>query len=68
MMILLVFIAWYLIGIASFLFWWSREFAITTTDLSVSLAIGLTGPIAWILGYSLHHRRANIDFFGRKIK
>jgi hypothetical protein len=68
MMILLVFIAWYLMGIASFLFWWSREFNIITNDLFMSLIVGVLGPTAWMLGYIMHSNVTNTNFFGRKIK
>jgi hypothetical protein len=55
-MLLLYLIAfvWYAFGVASFIFWWTREFDLTTEEIGTCLYAGLLGPIAWILGSTIH--------------
>jgi hypothetical protein len=67
-MSLLIFIAWYLIGVSSFLFWWTREMPLSACDPATFFIVGFTGPIAWIMGWSIHSKNSHINFFGRKIK
>ena len=55
-MLILGTIIWYIIGISSFIYWWTTDYDL---ELNVSLIlgliiIGLVGPIAFLIGYSIH--------------
>jgi len=63
---MIIFLIWYLIGYASFYFWWTREFKLTLPDVLLSFFVGITGPFAWIFGYIEHSKRTNLNFFGMK--
>ena len=45
---------WYACGVASFIFWWTKEFELTTDDLIFALFIGFFGPIAFGMGWTVH--------------
>jgi len=65
-MLFIIFITWYLIGVSSFYFWWTREFEFTKYDIPIAYLSGVLGPIAWINGYSVQGKRTNHNFFGMK--
>jgi len=48
-------LVWWLSGVVSFVYWWTREYDITIADLVMALLVGgCLGPIAWIVGWSIH--------------
>lgn len=49
-------VLWYASGIAGFIYWWTRDWSLTTGDLLFSLLIGLMGPLSWIVGWMIHGR------------
>lgn len=61
-MIMLYIFIWWLLGFASFVFWWT-----TTCDLDIPSAIygciiGVVGPIAFILGFIIHGNKKPFIF------
>lgn len=55
-MLLSVIIAflWYIIGVWSFIFWWTKDSDLKLIHFMFGLVTGLTGPIAFILGWFMH--------------
>lgn len=64
-MTIIICIAWYLIGLYSFWYWWTKDFNITTSisDIAVFLIAGIVGPWGWVCGYVIHG-----NSFDRNIK
>lgn len=55
------FIAWYLCGIAGFLYWWTEEYEITP-DLFIDMVpLGMLGPITLLAGYFIHREMSPED-------
>ncbi|HYG91498.1 MAG TPA: hypothetical protein VD978_35180 [Azospirillum sp.] len=52
--LLLMFLAWYICGIAGFLYWWTEDYAIDGMALFDSLAFGIMGPLNLLTGYLVH--------------
>jgi len=52
--LLFAFAAWYLCGVAGFLYWWSEDFAVDARALLDALVMGLMGPITILGGYLIH--------------
>jgi hypothetical protein len=64
---MIIFLIWYLIGYASFYFWWTREFkSFGTIDVFFGFIYGFLGPLAWIIGYFIHAKSTKTSFFGIK--
>lgn len=60
MIIIIAIIAWWLIGVAGFVFWWTRENDFTTSDIPAMAIIGILGMIAWVVGYFVHTKEGII--------
>lgn len=52
--LILILSTWYLSGVTSFIFWWTKESDYCDVAIVVSLMAGLIGPIAFGLGYIIH--------------
>lgn len=46
--------AWWIIGAASFIFWWTKEFDFETEDILMAFGVGFIGPLAFIVGWIIH--------------
>lgn len=44
---------WYLVGVASFIYWSRKQFDICVSDLSVLLILGFGGPFTFIIGFMM---------------
>lgn len=55
MMTFLIYLAaWWIIGAAGFIYWWTREYDFTADLITLLIGCGLVGPLAWIVGYTIH--------------
>jgi hypothetical protein len=50
---------WYLTGILSFIYWWRQDYDLQVRQLFLSLFIGITGPIAFVLGWFIHGEKGD---------
>jgi len=66
--IILCVIAWYVIGVLGFIYWWTTDFDYTLEELGLSLAMGLGGPLIWIIGFSIHKKSSVIIKSRKKVK
>lgn len=48
---------YYVIGFAGFVYWWTKEYDYDTSDISLSLFLGICGPFTWLLGWLIHTNR-----------
>lgn len=48
---------WLLIGWASFIYWWTTEFAYTKAEAWTSIFASILGPIGFIVGRRIHKRK-----------
>ena len=54
MQILIVGIIWYIVGVLSFIYWWTSELDLDFNALLFGFFVGLIGPIAFVFGYLVH--------------
>ena len=55
MIIVLGILAWWIIGVCGYIYWWTREFDLTVSDACWGMLMGLiSGPIVWIAGFAMH--------------
>lgn len=52
--LLIAFAAWYVCGMAGFLYWWSEDFRVDARVLFDALAFGIMGPITILAGWLIH--------------
>jgi hypothetical protein len=46
----LFFVIWFLSGLGSFVFWWTKKWNVTVSDIPIAISMGLGGPIVFISG------------------
>ena len=54
LIIVLAAIVWYLIGVASFVYWWTKDHNFTLRELPMALCCGLMGIVAFVMGWAIH--------------
>jgi len=63
MLTIMFWIIWYMLGVAGFIYWWTKDNCLSLLTLLVALtAFGLAGPITWPMGWLIHG-----DFDGDRI-
>lgn len=50
-------VIWVLSGMWSFKYWWTQDFNLTTQEIPLMIFIGVFGPIGYVMGYFLHHKK-----------
>jgi hypothetical protein len=45
-------LAWWVIGSASFVFWWTNRYDFTTEEIGMAFMSGLMGPISFFAGWA----------------
>lgn len=61
MIILLIVLVWYTVGVGGFIFWYTSEYDFLATDILLACIAGFTGPVAWLLGWSIHGKLGKQD-------
>lgn len=55
MLTFFVIVSWWVVGVAGFVFWWTKEFDFTFgCDILMSCIVGIAGPVSWVIGYLVH--------------
>lgn len=54
MTITLIAIAWFALGVASFIYWWTKDHDFNLSIIPVAVLAGTIGPFAWPLGWIIH--------------
>lgn len=52
--IILAGICWYGVGVFGFIYWWTSEYDLDTTEFAMALIIGIIGPLAFLFGWMIH--------------
>lgn len=52
--VLLAVAAWYLCGVAGFLYWWTEDFQADARAVAEALVLGIMGPITVVAGWLIH--------------
>ncbi len=58
-LIILICIAWYIIGIAGFIFWWTKDWDFGYSDIATAVFTGFMGPLTWLIGMAIHGGRGD---------
>jgi hypothetical protein len=53
-MMLFLVVLWWVVGSASFIYWWTSEYDLTLAAAIGSLAAGVCGPITFFIGWRIH--------------
>lgn len=56
-LIVLGILAWYFVGMAGFVYWWTTEFDFTSDQILVMLTVGIMGPFSWLVGMDIHSEK-----------
>lgn len=59
-------IAWYLIGLTSFVFWWTTDEDLTIASLLFGCLVALSGPVAFAVGAVIHGRNGGAVLLKRR--
>lgn len=49
-------IAWYVVGLLSFIFWWTTDEDLTLASLVFGCLVAISGPVAFVAGAIIHGR------------
>lgn len=52
--LILILVLWYVIGVASFIYWWTKDHNLTLSDALFSLLIGIGGVGTFLAGFFIH--------------
>tara|TARA_R110000744_G_scaffold359491_1_gene466804 strand:+ start:283 stop:531 length:249 start_codon:yes stop_codon:yes gene_type:complete len=47
-------LVWFFIGVAGCVYWYSKDYDVTTDQLGLMIACGLIGVFSWGLGFLIH--------------
>lgn len=53
-MIVTLYVIWYVVGVASFVYWWTKDHDLQLGEVIVAMFVGLIGPIAFLAGSYIH--------------
>lgn len=56
-----LFIAWYMCGVAGFLYWWTEEYDVTPDLIVDMIPLGMLGPLTILAGYFIHRELSPDD-------
>jgi len=56
MIYMAIVLIWGIIGVGSFIYWWTQEYNLTTDETPEILACFCIGPIAYVLGRFIHSK------------
>lgn len=54
MTLIIIILIWYIIGLFSFIYWWTRDYNFTTKELPTCLFASILGPITFLVGAGIH--------------
>ena len=58
-MIVFLMVLWWVIGSASFIYWWTSELDLTIGAGMGSVGVGFLGPIAFLVGWLIHGKSSS---------
>ena len=58
-MIFILLSLWWLSGVFSFVYWWTKDYDLETPQLFLAVIAGLIGPMAWFAGSMIQDEGRN---------
>lgn len=52
--ILVLIALWFFVGASGFIYWWTKDYDLTLAALPLVFGTALLGPLAWIVGWTIH--------------
>tara|TARA_R110000803_G_scaffold209521_2_gene279304 strand:+ start:362 stop:574 length:213 start_codon:yes stop_codon:yes gene_type:complete len=65
-LIIMGLVVWYLVGMYSFYYWWTKDHDLTTDELGLMFCVALAGVITWFLGRSIHGNNKSQTVFKKR--
>jgi hypothetical protein len=53
--LILLLLLWYISGVVSFIYWWTKDYDFEVRGIPVAVFSGLAGPISFIIGAAIHN-------------
>lgn len=53
-LIVIFIVLWLITGWAGFVYWWTKEYDYTYSDIPISILVAFMGIISWFAGRSIH--------------
>lgn len=50
-MFVLIIITWYIIGVASFIYWWTEDHDFRLNEIPMLVLFGSLGPVTFLMGW-----------------
>jgi len=47
---LILLLLWYVSGLVSFIYWWTKDYNFKLEEAPLAIVIGLIGPVAFVIG------------------
>ena len=66
LLIVILAICWWTWGVFGFIYWYTKEWNLTGSDLVFTLFMGLMGPLNWITGRFIHGKTSKWFYKLRK--
>ena len=66
-MYILLAVAWYLIGVHAFIYWWTKDYDFELSiEVLIALFVGLFGPFTHIIGCGVHGKHKTIVLINKR--
>jgi len=52
--IIMLIIIWFAIGVWGFVYWWTKDFDLTTKCIPIMFLTGCCGIFSWFVGWTIH--------------
>lgn len=66
MIILLCISLWLIIGVGSFIYWWTRDFDYTTNEILITIVGAFMGVFSFFIGWAIHGNRSPRVLFKKR--
>lgn len=53
MIYIIVSLVWWIVGVASFVYWWTKNYDFRAEDSVIAILVGFFGPVAFIVGWAM---------------
>ena len=67
-MLMLIIITWYVIGVVSFVYWWTEQYDLRVGDLTLVALVAIIGPLALLMGWTMYGKSPSKPIIKRKEK
>lgn len=61
-MTILLITIWFLLGLCSCVYWWTKDSDFTVGDIGFALLVSVSGPFSFVVGWGMHSKESNKIF------